>query len=291
MILEKKLKELTTLFTKKDFSAPSLEAELLLATALKKSKIWIYTHPLHLLTPTEEKNIARLLKKRLDHFPLAYLRKQKEFYGFRFYVTPSVLIPRPETEQLVEETLKNISRLPLLILDVGTGSGNIIISLAKTLSSHLTRQELNFWASDICPFALRVARQNAKNLKVKNRITFFQSDLLKDLTPRLQKASYAYPHLIITANLPYLSSREYCQEKSIQAEPKIALVSPRHGLQHYLRLFQQIKKISPFFQDILLLGEINPSQKPKIAAAAPKKPTFLKDLNNQWRFFKIFLQN
>ncbi len=192
--------------------------------------------------------------------PYQYIKGWVEFYKLRFKVTPDVLIPRPETELIVDEILhflrpseahgevsKKSSRLRsnkiFNLLDVGTGSGNIAISLACNLPGC----SVNFIASDISSKALKVARQNAKLHGVLDRIKFVQSNLLSSSNNQSSVRSYkqlVQPNIIV-ANLPYIpSERIPTLDSSVKDfEPHLALDGGRDGFELYRKLFQQISQL------------------------------------------------
>lgn len=181
--------------------------------------------------------------------PLQYKKGWVEFYKLKFKVTPDVLIPRPETELLVDETLKftksfTLNALPLtpVVLDIGTGSGCIAISLAKNLSLHL--EGVRLIATDISEKALRIAEKNAKLHGVKNKIKFIQSDLLENPIYPLLSTDYS---LIIVANLPYIPTSRIPQlDSSVKDfEPHLALDGGDDGFELYRKLFNQIIKMQP----------------------------------------------
>lgn len=178
--------------------------------------------------------------------PYQYTKGWVEFYKLRFKVTPDVLIPRPETELLVDEVIRFLTDHPeraervegslFTILDVGTGSGNIAISIAKNLSVHPGGGHSNFKviATDISVKALKIAEKNAKFHKVEKRIIFLQRDLLSNI-----KNS---PDIIVT-NLPYIPSARipYLDSSVKDFEPIIALDGGSDGFVLYRKLFQQIR--------------------------------------------------
>lgn len=195
--------------------------------------------------------------------PSQYIKGWVEFYKLRFKVSPDVLIPRPETELLVDEVLSsikyyvsNIKGSDILILDIGTGAGNIAISIAKN------SKNIKIIATDVSPSALRIAKMNAKLHGVLNRINFIQSNLLSNLNyilypiPLDEVASSAYI-LIIVTNLPYIPSARipYLDSSVKDFEPLIALNGGEDGFELYRKLFKQIKKRNWIPQ--LLIGEID----------------------------------
>jgi len=234
-------------------TSPELDAEILLAFVLHKDKVWLFSHPETGLTKPQETKFKKLILKRAKLFPIAYLTGAKEFYGFNFKITPDVLVPRPLTEELVDQALKfikNTKKRPLTIADIGTGSGCIIISLIKELQKLNAipakswpasgGKKFTFYATDISAKALAVAKKNAKFYGLSKNIRFYKGDLLK---PLLNKKV----DLILT-NPPYLTKAHFKKEKSIQREPKIALIgSPRFAVEAgnpFKKLFSQIQKTS-----------------------------------------------
>jgi len=213
MNLEKAQKLASAKLKKADIKTASLDALILLSLVLKKEKEYILTHPEQGLIKNQQKQFLSLLEKRSKRFPLAYLTGEKEFFGYEFLVNKSVLIPRPETEQIIELALKNVKENKKIktwkILDIGTGSGCITISLAKELKRlHL---DYKITASDISASALKIAKTNAKNLKTK-KIIFIRSDLFKNINGKFN---------LILANLPYVKKCEI--ENELKFEPILAL--------------------------------------------------------------------
>jgi len=199
------------------------------------------------------------MKNSTNNIPKAYKNGYVEFYKLRFKVTPDVLIPRPETELLVDEVLKFIKNYtlipkphPLTILDLGTGSGNIAISITKNLCGYT--KGIRLIASDVSQKALEVAEQNAKICGVEERIIFIQSDLLSGLNYILLPKPYT---LIIVTNLPYIPSARipYLDSSVKDFEPKIALDGGRDGFELYRKLFKQI--VQKGWQPQLIIGEVD----------------------------------
>lgn len=177
--------------------------------------------------------------------PSQYIKGWVEFYKLKFKVNENVLIPRPETELLVDEVLKFIiHNSPCTILDLGTGSGNIAISLACNLKGC----NVKIIATDISPKALKVAKQNAKLHGVGKQITFVESNLLEKIT--LQPD-------IIVANLPYIPNYRipYLDSSVKNFEPHIAFDGGSDGFELYRKLFSQIKKKG--WKPKLIIGEID----------------------------------
>ncbi|MFA5024346.1 MAG: peptide chain release factor N(5)-glutamine methyltransferase [Patescibacteria group bacterium] len=245
------------------------EALILLSFLIKKPLAALLAHTEVTVNPNDYKRYKTLEKKRLAGWSLAVLIGQKEFYGLNFKVNQHVLIPRPETELLVDDSLKlinnKIDQEPLTIIDLGTGSGAIIITLANELQKYNLPlfKKINFLASDISATALKIARQNTKNHSLIKKITFYQGDLLAPFKNKLKDQN-----IIITANLPYLTARQFKNSPSIQKEPRLALISGLDGLKHYRRLFKQLGRTN--YCSLTLFCEIDPGQKTKIKTLAKK---------------------
>lgn len=285
-------------FKNKNIPSVHLDAELLLAHILKKEKEFLFTCPEKRLTIRQFNKYQSLIKRRLELEPIVYLIGYKEFYGLDFKINKNVLIPRPETELMVElatynlkhETQKNGKKI---IIDIGTGSGNIIISIAKLLKNYdLKFRDYEFYGIDISQKALQLARFNAKKHNVNKKIKFLKGDLLepiiKNLKFKIQNS------LVITANLPYLTRRQYQQNKELHFEPRSSLVGGKDGLEYIERLFQQIKKLLAVNHklSVSVFIEIDPAQTKKIRAIIKKYFTrselrIKKDLCGRDRLIRI----
>ncbi len=218
--------------------APTTTARLLLAEVLGRSKEWLIAHGDEVLAPAARQRFDGLLQRVIAHEPLAYILGHREFYGLDLIVDRRVLIPRPETEMLVElalEELRNpsfsVRHAPFSILDVGTGSGAIPIAIAKHSPG------VRILATDISADALTVARINAKQHGVADRIAFVQANLLDGIG--------ALPP-ILTANLPYVSRAEIeGLPPEIQAhEPRVALDGGEDGLALVRQLLAQLASLA-----------------------------------------------
>ncbi len=225
-------------FQQAGIDSPTLTARLLLAAALDKPREWLVAHNDHPLSTEQADAFERLITRALAREPLAYLLGRREFYGLDFIIDSRVLIPRPETEMLVERALEHL-RAPsqdhapqtdaghVDAIDVGTGSGAIAIAIAR----HAPGARLA--ATDVSAEALDVARINAGRHGVADRIEFAQADLL-DNTP--------YRARVIAANLPYVTTEEIeALPPEIQAhEPRVALDGGGDGLALVRRLLGQL---------------------------------------------------
>ncbi len=200
---------------------PRLDAELLLADLLGVGRAHLYAHPEQELDTDVLKEFLRRLERRAKREPLAYILGRAEFYGLEFTVTPDVLVPRPETEVLVEAIL---AKAPQTVADIGTGSGCIAVAVAVNLP------QAQVWATDISEGALRIARENARRHSVANRVHFLQGDLLQPLAGlRLD---------VVASNPPYVAENERLslQPEVRYWEPPQALFTGADPLQFHRRL-------------------------------------------------------
>jgi release factor glutamine methyltransferase len=229
---------------------PRRDAEVLLAHVLRCDQAALLTHPERLLSPAESDQLENFLKRRLASEPMQYITGSQEFFGLLFEVTPDVLIPRPETEHLVEAALEHIGREAVRILDVGTGSGAIAVSLAHARpQSHVT-------AVDLSPAALEVARRNAQRHAVLDRVTFLQSNLLA----ALDGADFD----VVVSNPPYIAEGEVLEPQVSNYEPHPALYAGPTGLEVYERLIPEARKVLKPGGWLLL--EIGFGQQPAVEA-------------------------
>lgn len=293
----------------------ALESELMLSAAIQKPREFIYTHPEYELSRSEERNFANFIKRRAKRIPLAYISGSKEFYGLDFFVNKNVLIPRPETEGLIDLALEKIKNNQnkgignIDIVDVGTGSGAIIISLAKTILSadyspskifqknlggQATNYSLpptNFYGLDSSKRAITIAQENAKRLGAPN-IQFLRGHLLRPYfnqskNCQLPTANYS----LILANLPYLTAYEMKNlQPEVQHEPHRALDGGKDGLDVYRDFFKQLAKFQN--SSFAAICEIAPKQKGMLSkiikASLPQSEIkFSKDFSSRTRFAKI----
>ncbi|WP_158794352.1 peptide chain release factor N(5)-glutamine methyltransferase [Granulicella sp. L60] len=233
------------------------DAELLLLHALQLSRVTLFAHPDREITLEQQALYQSLVHRRLQLVPIQYITGQQEFYGLLLRVTPAVLIPRPETEHLVEAVLHLLSSESsselLSIVDVGTGSGAIAIALAV----HLPHSEIT--AIDLSPEALALASANAHEHHVSGRIHFLHSDLLRALSGQEQTFD------AIVSNPPYIpeSDRSTLHPQVRDHEPSTALFAGEGGLAIYRRLIPQaLKALKP---NGLLALEIGHGQQDDLA--------------------------
>jgi release factor glutamine methyltransferase len=209
---------------------PRRDADLLLAHVLGCDQTALLTHPERILSAAESVQFKRLVERRLDTEPMQYLTGEQEFFGLRFEVSPAVLIPRPETEHLVEAVLERFERGEAVrIVDVGTGSGAIAVALAHAMPhSRVT-------AVDLFPAALEVARRNAQRHGVIDRLTLLPSDLLAAVKSEGFDA--------VVANPPYIAAGEVLEPQVANYEPHSALYAGPTGLEVYDRLIPQAARV------------------------------------------------
>ncbi|MDO9464242.1 MAG: peptide chain release factor N(5)-glutamine methyltransferase [bacterium] len=230
-----KIKELvqctTDYLAKHNIPSPRLDAEVLLSYLLKKERIFLYLNWDSILTQHTLDIFRKLVLERSKHIPIAYLTGYKEFMSIDFEVNEKVLIPRPETEALVEATLSRmLSGQPnreWLAIDMGTGCGNIAVALAKS-------QNIRIYASDISEDALNISKKNAEKNKVEKSIRFLCGDLFKSFNG----LNLAEKIDFIVSNPPYVSSADF-EKLPIdikQYEPRIALDGGTDGIDFYPEL-------------------------------------------------------
>ena len=211
-----------------------IEARMLLGHVTNLSAVQIYTKHEQILSPEEEAKLHKLIGRRLRNEPTAYILEHKEFYGIDFYVDSRVLIPRPETEILVDAALEfaasrsSYLTRPLLVADVGTGCGAIAVSLALNLSGS------KVYAADSSPSALDVARLNCRHHKVAEQVTLLTGDLLHPLPE---------PVDLIVANPPYIKNSVLpdLSPEIAGFEPRLALDGGASGLDCIQKLLQQVR--------------------------------------------------
>jgi release factor glutamine methyltransferase len=205
---------------------PHIEAERLLAHVLHKARTTLLAHPDLELTPQQASEYACLVDRRSEGTPLPYLIGEIEFYGLAIEVTPDVLIPRPETELLVELALNRLSTIvDPRVVEVGTGSGCIAVALA------IAAPALHLYATDLSCAALAVARHNAERHGVVERIAWIRADLLTAMGAAID---------LIVSNPPYVAASEWQElPQSVRQEPQSALVAGPEGTEVILRLLHQ----------------------------------------------------
>ncbi len=224
---------------------PALEAQVLLARVLGQPRTWVIAHPEFAITNQQDQLLGALLEKLRQGEPLPYLLGHWEFFGLDFLVNPAVLIPRPETELLVEEALNWIRdrKKPILGIDIGTGSGCIAVSLAKYAP------DLQMTATDTSRPALNTCRLNAARHGVQGRVALVQADLLEPMRG---------PFDLVCANLPYIPTHKLAGLEITRHEPRRALDGGADGLRLVERLL--VQAATCVAAESLLLLEIESGQ-------------------------------
>ena len=227
-----------------------LDSELLLSHVLQRPRHWLHAHGDSILSQAHHMQAEQLLTRRLQHEPLAYLVGHKEFYGRDFVVSPAVLVPRPETEQMISLLLQLIQPTQRTIVDVGTGSG----ILAITAQLELPQCQVD--AYDISPEALAIAQRNAQQHGTTS-VNFIQSDLLAAAQQRYD---------VVLANLPYVNPTWQRDDRETAHEPALALFAEDDGLALISTLLAQTEQwLAP---SGLLILEADPCQHSRIIARA-----------------------
>ena len=215
-----------------DPATAALDADVLLAFVLGVTKEQALAHPERGLAPEDEARFSGLVERRASGEPVAYLRGFKEFYGLRFRVDRRVLIPRPETETLVDAARRAIAGRAVIVVDVGTGSGAIACAVAAS------ERQVRVIATDASADALEVARRNAEALGVADRIQFREGDLLAPVTELVE---------VVCANLPYLRDDALAtlagERTSLAFEPRAAVVAGPDGLALIRRCVRDVPRV------------------------------------------------
>ena len=243
------------------------EVDILIAHVLKVKKEFSITHPEYKISKLKYYKIKHLISKRTKGIPIAYLTGHKEFFGLDFLVNKHTLIPRPETELMVEAVRKMFppllgegqgrveSKKNIILIDAGTGSGCIPISILKSFN---LQSSILTYGIDISKKALKIANKNAKKHNVD--IALLHGNLLEPII-KTSSLPLVPCSLIITANLPYLTQEQFNGESSIQHEPITALVTDDGGLFLYKKLLEQIKELlTTYHLPLTTFFEIDPSQ-------------------------------
>ena len=229
------LNNISKIFKNKGILNSEREAEILLSYFFKLTRSEICLSFERELTDTEKTKLKNNIRKRINKIPLQYITKHQEFMGMDFLVEKGVLIPRPETEILVEEAIKKLKNYQysdnLLIADLGTGTGVIAISIAKFIDN------ITVYATDISNKSLQMALKNAKNNDCKDKIIFLHGDLFEPFKNKIEKYSLE----AIISNPPYIDFNDF---KSLPPEvkdnePKISLFGGIDGLDYYRKIIKK----------------------------------------------------
>ena len=250
--IQKLLNWTTDHFTEKSIDSPRLSAELLLSHVVGLKRIELYTQFDKLVSQQQLDRLHALVKRAGQHEPIAYLTGKTEFYSLRLNVTPDCMIPRPETELLVERAVEFLRRRTgkQFVCDLCTGCGCIAIAIAKNFP------DADIIATDISDAALNITAQNIEKHKLKDRIKLLRGDLFDPIIPQLDISKFD----LIVCNPPYLSAAEFeSLETNVKAYgPRIALYAGEDGLDVYRRI---IEKVDQFLKpDAALMLEIGYAQ-------------------------------
>jgi release factor glutamine methyltransferase len=233
------LKNINKLFENEGIINSKREVEILLSYSLGMNRSEIYLNFKRVLKDTEKAQLEKKIRKRIDKIPLQYITKHQEFMGMDFLVKKGVLIPRPETEILVEEVIKKLKNYKysndLRVVDLGTGTGVIAISIAKFIDN------ITIYATDISKKSLQTALKNTRKHDCEDKISFLQGDLFESFIGRIEKDSLDG----IVSNPPYIDSYDFklLPPEIKDNEPKLALYGGIDGLNYY----RKIIRISPKF--------------------------------------------
>ncbi len=242
MIISQTLSRSADILFANDIEDSSLESELLLRHTLKIDRVQLYLDPDRELSPEQDEEFWQLVQRRLNHEPTAYIVGHREFYGFDFIVDSSVLIPRPESELLVDKTIELARNYSFLtIADIGTGCGAIAVSLAINVP------QSKIYASDISTPALKIAALNCLKHRVTDRVSLLNGDMLNPLPESVD---------IIVANLPYVKESDLPRVNTINFEPFEALNGGPDGLVKIRRLCSRVaEKLCPGGHLLLEIGQ------------------------------------
>ena len=242
MNIENILKEGIKILQKNKIANPQLDSEILLSNSIKRDKKYIILNPKEVLNSEQLGKFKSLIERRKKGEPIAYLINKKEFWKDEFFVNKDVLIPRPDSELIIEQVLKIYSKDDQLqILDIGTGSGCILLSILKERS--------NFYGTgiDISKKSINVSKFNAKQLNLTNRVKFFHSSV-----DNFNNGKYD----VIVSNPPYIEqlSLKYLEKDVVNFEPKLALSGGFDGFSKIRKVINKtnnlIKKNGKFILEI-----------------------------------------
>jgi release factor glutamine methyltransferase len=278
--IKRLLNWVTDFLTQKAVDSPRLSAELLISHVLGSKRIELYTNFDRLINKPQLDQLHQLVKRAALNEPVAYITGKTEFYSLEFAVTRDCLIPRPETELLVERAIEFLRQRAgkQLVCDLCTGSGCIAIAIAKNVT------DVDFYATDISDAALQVAIQNAQKHNVAERIKFLHGNLFEPLIPQMDKCRFD----LVVCNPPYVTSSEYeTLERNVKDyEPADALMGGADGLDIYRKICEQAEQFLK--SDTVLMFEIGYAQGKSVTALIEQTKLFTdiaieKDLQNNDR--------
>ena len=273
MNIENILTKGISILEKNNISNPQLDSEILLSSSIKRDKKHIILNPKETLNSEQLEKFKGLIERRKKGEPIAHLINKKEFWKDEFFVNKDVLIPRPDTELIIEQVLKLYAKdLQLQVLDIGTGSGCILLSILK--------ERPNFYGTgiDICKKSINVSKFNAKQLNLINRVKFFHSSV-----DNFKIGKYD----IIVSNPPYIElfNLKYLEKDVVNFEPKLALSG---GLDGFSKIRKVVSKASTLIKkNGRFILEIGFNQKNKVKKILKEKGFYvnkaIKDYGNNDR--------
>jgi len=262
------LRNICEIFKNRGIINSEREAEILLSYSLEMSRSEIHLNSDRVLKDIEKTKLEKKIQKRIEKIPLQYITKHQEFMGIDFFVEKGVLIPRPETEILVEEVIKKLKNYKysdnMEIADLGTGSGVIAVSIAKFINN------ITVYATDISKKSLQIALKNAQKHDCEDKIIFLQGDLFEPFNNKIEKHSLE----AIISNPPYIDSCDFelLPPEVRDNEPKIALFGGIDGLDYYRKI---IKKSSQYLKrDGFLALEVGLNQSKIVEELILKESSF-----------------
>lgn len=274
------LKWTENFFKEKGIESPRLDAEVLLGHVLEKERIYLYVHFDEPLQPQELADYREAIKQRIRRVPVAYIIGQREFMGLTFHVTEDTLVPRPDTEILVQAAIERLKKMsgadearPVRFADIGTGTGAICLSVLHYLPQATAD------TVDISEAARSVAEENAKALDVADRVTFYTGDLLAPLSEAAKGAAdeeVQTPYDAILSNPPYIPDKdiEGLAPEVRCKEPRTALAGGADGLDFYRRLVADSPALLK--DDGFLAVEVGIHQAQAVAKMAAQSGSFVR---------------
>ncbi len=266
------LKDIIKIFKDKGIVNPEREAEILLSYSLEMSRSEIYLNSYKVLRDIEKTQLEKKIQKRIEKIPLQYITEHQEFMGMDFLIEKGVLIPRSETEILVEEVIKKLKNYKysdnLEVADLGTGTGVIAISIAKFIDN------ITIYATDISKKSLQIALKNAQKHDCEDKIIFLHGDLFEPFKNKIEKFSLA----AIISNPPYIDSYDFrlLPPEIKDNEPKIALSGGIDGLDYYRKIIRKSPKYLKKNGFIAL--EVGVGQAKKVKELILKENNFKQDI-------------
>jgi len=266
------LKIISRLFKDAGIINPEREAEIFLSFIFEINRSEIYLNFNKVLKNAEKKRLEEMVQKRIKHIPSQYITKSQEFMGMDFLVQEGVLIPRPETEILVEKVIEKLKNKKysyhIRILDLGTGTGIIAICLAKFI------KDITVYATDISKKSLEIALENTQKHKCKNKIIFLQGDIFKAIQGKIKENGLVG----IISNPPYITTGELesLPPEIKDNEPEIALNGGLDGLKYYRKIIRE----SPYYlkKDGFIALEVGLNQYQKIKKIILKNENYKKNV-------------